>query len=484
MIFKKLIITQGMYYREINFSDTNNLIYSLKNSTGKTTLLRLLLYSMGYRIPSTKNIEFDDCETNLSLFINNQTYKIIRYRSNIDIIENETTENYYLPCDETAVHAKLFGTNNKDILNNVLGAFYLDQDKGWTLLNRGVVIGKIKFNIESLIRGIDDIDCESLINKKKAVENQLIKYKQLLDIAKYKEKLSIEENNIIHDKEYEETDIKLEILYSKLESLNDKMKNIDKVIADNKKFREYIENMKLKVKSPSGEIIPVNEKTIYGFDFSVEYLLTKKRLLSTETSVLKNDIKNIEDSREKQVDIGKTENIIDNFDKKISRIKIDPVAVKSIISDMQKEKKRLNKLIKEKTLSNSSSISNMYETIKKYGEELGVLNYMNSKSNFLFTNDLKSLSGTILHKIVFAFKLSYIIEIQNKIGIKLPIILDSPSGREVTEENIEAMINIINRDFSDNQIIIASIHKYDLQDVNVIELKDRLMNEIDISYKK
>lgn len=39
----------------------------------------------------------------------------------------------------------------------------------------------------------------------------------------------------------------------------------------------------------------------------------------------------------------------------------------------------------------------------------------------------------------------------------------------------ELMINILKRDFSDNQIIIASIFQYDFKSLNVIEIKNRLI---------
>lgn len=42
---------------------------------------------------------------------------------------------------------------------------YVDQDKGWTLLNRGTVIGKIKFSIEELLAGLNGIDIDDLIEK-------------------------------------------------------------------------------------------------------------------------------------------------------------------------------------------------------------------------------------------------------------------------------------------------------------------------------
>ena len=81
----------------------------------------------------------------------------------------------------------------------------------------------------------------------------------------------------------------------------------------------------------------------------------------------------------------------------------------------------------------------------------------------------------MLHKTVFAFRLAYITEIEKHLGIKLPIILDSPSGKEVDQSNIQLMINILKRDFSGNQIIIASIFQYDFETVNTIEIVNRLI---------
>ena len=56
-----------------------------------------------------------------------------------------------LPAQELELHKLLFGNCNDDILLNLLGTFYIDQEKGWTLLNRGTVIGSVHFNIEELM---------------------------------------------------------------------------------------------------------------------------------------------------------------------------------------------------------------------------------------------------------------------------------------------------------------------------------------------
>ena len=61
MRFKDIHIKEGCFERHVVFSKNNNLIHSEINSTGKTTLLRFLLYSIGYNIPNTKNIKFENC---------------------------------------------------------------------------------------------------------------------------------------------------------------------------------------------------------------------------------------------------------------------------------------------------------------------------------------------------------------------------------------------------------------------------------------
>ena len=62
MIFKSIYLKEGLLERKIYFSEGVNLIHSEKNSCGKTTLLRFMLYALGYNIPNTKNIKFNRCE--------------------------------------------------------------------------------------------------------------------------------------------------------------------------------------------------------------------------------------------------------------------------------------------------------------------------------------------------------------------------------------------------------------------------------------
>ena len=181
MIINSIHIEENGVKRFITFSDRNNLIHSYANSKGKTTLLRLMLYSIGYSVPNTKHIKFENCKVESQITLDNGEVLLL-YRESKDYIElkrNNSVSTYILPSDEFALHKIIFNANNIELINNLLGVFYFDQEKGWTLLNRGVVIGSIRFNIEELIRGIAEIDCSDLYRQKEAKKQDLLKYKQM-----------------------------------------------------------------------------------------------------------------------------------------------------------------------------------------------------------------------------------------------------------------------------------------------------------------
>ncbi len=57
-----------------NFTPEVNVVYSKKNSVGKTTLLRMLMYALGYPIPNTRGIRFSDYETVLTVMGTNRVH--------------------------------------------------------------------------------------------------------------------------------------------------------------------------------------------------------------------------------------------------------------------------------------------------------------------------------------------------------------------------------------------------------------------------
>ena len=183
MKIKSITINQGFFSRSFTFSDNINLIYSTQNSVGKTTLLRLIFWGLGYDVPSTKKFNFDKCNVQIILELDDLTQLMVyRFRNTLTVREDEIENTYSLPMEAINFHSRIYNTANNDIATNILGAIYLDQEKGWTLLNRGCVIGKIPFNVESLIRGLSDIDCQDLITEEKRLAREISKYKKIRNI--------------------------------------------------------------------------------------------------------------------------------------------------------------------------------------------------------------------------------------------------------------------------------------------------------------
>lgn len=480
MIFKSISIKEGMEERTITFSEGVNLIFSRVNSKGKTTLLRFMLYSLGYNIPSTRKMKFEQCEVITKIHCD-RLGDIVLSRFNGTILEmeyNGEKTTYILPDQLHDIQRIIFGTDRTDVLDNILGAIYADQEKGWTLLNRGTAIGSIRFNIEELIRGLSGCDCSDLIQKERQLTNELGKYRQMFSVAKYRESVVAESNTLVSDDYAVESDAVVAQLLIRQNTLQHELKRIDKTLTDNRRFRHYVEEMKLMVQSPDGSIIPVTAENIVGLTDTIDYLIAKRKMISSDLQAVMRQLSNMQKEQNEEAEqlaFYQSESLIEIFDKKIAAVPIDAKAVNKEIKHLETALKAIRKEISTKTKSNTKVIMSLYENMVKYASELGVGNSESIATSYLFTSNLKELSGAVLHKTVFAFRLAYIIEIEKFLDIKLPIILDSPSGKEVDQTNIQLMVNILKRDFSKNQIIIASIFQYDFDSVNLIEIKNRLI---------
>ena len=236
--------------------------------------------------------------------------------------------------------------------------------------------------------------------------------------------------------------------------------------------------MKLVVRGPNGEEIPVTLENLVGFSDNNQYLVTRRDLLATEKENINKQIELIKQQKRNNEGLFKVQSLIEAFDSNINTIQVNPVATKNVIEQLKQERKRLQEQIREITKTGNSVVKEMHTIISGYAKELGIDDtYVSPSKDYIFTDDLKSLSGAVLHKIVFSFKLAYIRLIERKTGVILPIILDSPSGREVKTETVKEMLKLLQRDFSNHQIIIASIYDFDFNNKNIIEFKNRVLED-------
>lgn len=481
MIFKYIKLREANDERLITFSDKNNHVFSAENSKGKTTLLRLLLYSLGYNIPGTKNLDFDKCDVEALVQISSgELITLLREARSYIICKTQGDEKTYaLPGQEYELHSMLFGVSNSNLLRNILGVFYFDQERGWGMLNKGSVIGSNSYNVDELMMGINDIDCSNLLSQRKQLNRDLTKYKQMYSVSLYKETLDRKSNNLVSEPYDSEVENEINQCQIRLAALRKELARIDRVQKENESLKKHIDEMGIMVRISEDDIITLTSDRIVSLDDTIDYLKAKRQLISSEYNQVKTElstyINKIERENQQLSFFEDERTIMDIFDNQIARLPLDPAKVKHKIDGTKKEISKLSEKIKELMKTGSRvTMESIFERAKEYLDEMG-LDGDDITKKYLFKGSTRGLSGAILHMTVFAMRLACLVEVQKYIKYTLPIILDSPRGKEIDNENVAKMYEILNRDFTANQIIVASIYSCDLENLNKIELKNRLI---------
>lgn len=461
MKFVTLKIKEGLFEKVYNFSD-KCLIYSDENSRGKTTLLRMLLFALGYNIPPTKKISFSKYEFELEIFTNKKIV-LTRRNSKINVVYDGFNDDFILPQQEVELHSMIFEIGNFDVVENLLGCFYLDQEKGWTLLNKGTVIGRIPFNIKSLVRGISNIDCKNELIELSNIQSQIQKYTTMLEVAKYQN--SLRAVNTSYDKTLtvmENLEASINDLKYKQTDTNQKIEMYNEIIKNNRNFMEYIINSQLIVVI-DGKDYKLTKDNIKNYNDVSEFAKQKRKLLQIELKKIKIELTRLYGELDKHHSLVSGETILDQFNSKVSKITINENAVLNTLDYLKRRKRELESIVEQKTKYSGNAVQTIYNYVKQFAAELNFSEYIEDENIFIFTSDLKGLSGAVLHKLVFIFKMAYIKLIEDTYGLLLPIILDSPKGKEVDSNNVKSMMKVLKNHFVSHQIIIASIEDdYDI----------------------
>lgn len=479
MIIKQISIREKHSFNpKIRDFDKITILYSPTNSTGKTTLTRAILYGLGFQIPDTELVKFKNYEFALILEIKGKEVNILRNNNLLTINEHE----FDLPIEQTAALSFLFEITNTELINNLLGTIYFDQEKGWTLLNRGTIIGVNHFSVEGFFRGLkndESDDTYQILEEISSIEKKIAQYRLMINIAEYQASMSSEIQEKIDYQTYDE-ELYHSLLTKKqaLTELENELSDLNEIIKKNKSFCDYIEQKKIYVKCPnSDEPIRVTRESLLEYTSMDDLNEARKSMLIAERNRLKKAIAKLEVKQQEQTIANNIPTIDEELTHRLSSIEgLNSIQLQGLINDLKKKKEKLSTILKEKTKFNNEWITKANEYLKKYAE---LLNLPIDYKLDIFTHQLKSKSGAVLHKMVFIYKLVYIKLLSEKIGYPLPIFCDSPSGREVHPDTITAMMDLLSKEFSEHQIIIASIYKYAniYPNSKIIELDGTLFNK-------
>ena len=358
---------------------------------------------------------------------------------------------------------------------------YVDQDKGWSLLNRGTVIGKIHFSIEELIAGLAEIDCDELLIKKRTLQNDEKKYLAMLNINNLSEEVYANNGEIfISDVEKELTSA-ISLIDLQIRDLKEKIGAIEAGIKKEEDFWKFIDSMCLQVKH-ADLVIDVNRNTVIHSLEPIEYLKARKNLLGTDMRAL------LKQKAELQVKLdkyyatnseltkwaGDTQETIIN--RQLSTFSFDQDTVSKLLNKTQSDLRKVTKQITRVLRSNNELIQKIFNYVEKYAKILKIQDKIDVKKDYIFTSDLKSFSGANLQKLVFAFKVAFLKVIEEVLNTKLIFVLDSPRGKELDSENLKLIMKIVEEDLAENQVIVASIYD-DFKYSSKIELKDRAIEQ-------
>ena len=478
MIIKAFGFRVGMMAREFHFADGLNVITSDgTNSVGKTTLVRLLLYSLGEQIPGTQGFRFKKLETKTLVHTDDGgRLTLIRNDKTLRIIGNDE-QRFCLPFDLAQVKESIYGIGAGEVSDNLLGAFYIDQDKGWTLLNRGKVVGKIHFSVEAFLRGLSGVDQKFLLRRLEENERKYKKYKFISDAAGYRSELvdAPRLDELAPDKGRDRE--RLVNLRLEEASLRKRLASVRRAQKDNKRFVEYIDNLGLRVSLGDGEEMRVRSEDLVGYSDGQEYLDAEAMSLRARQSWIRQQIENLEQVSGDTESMFEVESLSDAFDRQFVRLDIDVSNLEAILDGLTEERKEIRSELSALASRGSEVYKVVNALVLEFCRMLGVEEYCLSDGKGLLTTDLRSKSGTNYHLLVLAFRMAYAASVKKILGVSLPLVVDTIRGQEMSEDNIGRSIGLLEEKMSNHQVIIATISEDGMRPDKVIRIHDHLTED-------
>ncbi len=453
-------ILDGARLFEYSFDRHNLIVSNEMNTCGKTTFLRLLLYAMGFNVTSTRGYSFANKQIIITMEINNEVFTIHRLSKSKLIVEiSDARKSFSLPNDLNRYLSTIFGIEDYNVLSNLLGVFYIDQDNGWNWFVRGMVVGRSNhFDAIDLLAGLSKSDIHHTneeINKIKEhlrVLNQIKKTSSYFDysIERFDD---LSENNSIEEIRRDITMYKFE-----LNKLLKERNRLTRTVKSNKSFIDSIEDMNLVIELNNGDEVEVTKENLIGFSDNQKLLKYTLNSINLDINILKDNIKELSLQMSKIDSPIQTEKLGQMVSSFFVKNNLSVERIEIMERNYREDLKLLQNYKNEIVVSNREFSKSLYSKVKYFSEKLDVFKYIGRDYKNIFRQNMNVYSGAIKSKIALAYRLSYLQLLQEKYNISIPLIIDSPRNNEISEENVNIMLNVLKDDFQDSQVILASIY--------------------------
>ena len=402
MLIKQIEYDGGLDYKGKIVFDKKSIISSEHNEIGKSTLLRVILYALGFEVVMTNGIADLNLKTKIKIVTDNLK-EIQIYRNNDKVIleqnSGEEEIQLQLPDDRTILQSSFLNFSNNELLKNCLGTFYFEQDR-YSLINYGVVTPKNHFDLRELI-----------IQLVPEVEEKLKEIDRKENVVKRRISAINAINAVLRDQ-------------------NDQ----DNLLEENDQDEVTIQNvnaLKFKLKQLKRKKHAVME--------SIDNQIDKtKQLIRKNEQAVKEKYEN----KDAHFTIPKAFNLDKN---------------NAMLKYLQGQKEDL--ILQKKSLLIEHSYQELQDKLYKlytdYANELKLSNWL--KNGIFSSKNISGLIGTEREFTSISIRLAAVKLIEESTKINLPIILDSPF-QELDSTNKKLLIDFLEKEFSEkHQIIITSV---------------------------
>lgn len=452
MWIKQIEYDGGLDYKGKIIFDRKSIISSKYNKKGKSTLLRVILYALGFEVVRTNGIANLDLKTNIKI-LTDDLEEIQIFRNNEKVILEESSSDkkreLHLPEDQEVLQSTFFNFNNGKLLENFLGTFYFEQGRGYSLINNGVVTPKNRFNLKELVTQL----VPEVEEKLKEIEKKEITIRRnKAAINAINAVLKDNDNFIEEDNQDEITIQNINSLKFKLKQLKRKKRTILESIEDNNKLLEYIGKLKLRLRLSDKSVVVVTSDKIEGMENISNYLISEKTVVNNQIKETKQLIYKNEEAIKKKYtnrDIAKFSiPQAFNFEKN-----------KAMLKYLNKQDEEL--ALQKKELLRKNSYQELQDRIYKlyteYASELNISNWL--KNGIFSSKNISGLTGTEQEFTAISIRLAALKLIEEFTKVNLPIILDSPF-QELDTKNKKLLVDFLENEFSEkHQFIITSVNK-------------------------
>lgn len=451
MWIKQIEYDGGLDYKGKIVFDKKSIISSEHNEIGKSTLLRVILYALGFEVVMTNGIANLDLKTKIKILTDDlEEIQIYRNDDKVILKQNSSEEEIQLqlPDDRATLQSFFLNFSNDELLKNCLGTFYFEQDR-YSLINYGVVTPRNHFDLrELIIQLVPEVE-EKLreIDRKESVVKRKISAINAIN-AVLKDQNN--QDNLLEENDQDEVTIQnVNALNFKLKQLKRKKHAVMESIDDNNKLLQYIGELKLKLRLSDGTKVLVTPDKIEGMDNTLSYLKSEKIVINNQIEETKQLIRRNEQAVKEKYENKGTHFTIPkafNLDKNNAMLKY-----------LQKQKDDI--ILQKKNLLIEHSYQELQDRLYKlytdYANELKLSKWL---TNGIFSSkNISGLIGTEREFTAISLRLAALKLIEESTKINLPIILDSPF-QELDSTNKKLLVDFLEKEFSEkHQIIITSV---------------------------